>query len=286
MVFPPSGTAGLSIGEVPGGSRPLRGTARVGDMNKREIRIFDDLQHLSWAAATQFEQLARIRSIEKKFFTAALSGGSTPKLLYEILGSADMAGRVRWKNVHLFQVDERAVPPNDPESNYGTIRETLLKSGSVPEENFHRMAAERTDRKQAAQDYAHQLDRVLQPSAGKFPSLDLVLLGMGPDGHTASLFPGTAALQEKVAWVVPNYVEKLSTYRMTLTLPVLNAAGHIIFMVSGQDKAATLHEVLEGPPDQFPAQLIQPVRGKLSWFVDGSAAGRLSADVQGVKPAS
>ena len=143
------------------------------------------------------------------------------------------------------------------------------------------MAAERTDRKQAAQDYAHELDRILQPSPGEFPSLDLVLLGMGPDGHTASLFPGTAALQEKVAWVVPNYVEKLDTFRMTLTLPVLNAAGHIIFMVTGADKAATLHEVLEGEPGQFPAQLIQPGRGKLSWFLDGGAAGMLSAPLGG-----
>jgi 6-phosphogluconolactonase len=250
-------------------------------MRKSEIRIFDDLEQLSWAAATQFEQLARIKSIEHKWFTAALSGGSTPKLLYEILGSSTMAGRVRWKNVHLFQVDERSVPPDDAQSNCRLIRQTLLASGSLPEENFHRMAAERTDRKQAAQDYAQQIDRVLQPAPGEFPRLDLVLLGMGPDGHTASLFPGTAALEEKAAWVVPNYVEKLDTYRMTLTLPVLNAAGHIIFMVTGADKAATLHEVLEGAAGQFPAQLIQPVRGKLSWFLDEGAAGILSAALRG-----
>ena len=255
-------------------------------MTKPEIRIFDDLDHLSWAAATQFEQLARIKSIGKKIFTVALSGGSTPKLLYEILGSTTMAGRVRWKNVHLFQVDERAVPPDDPQSNYRLIRQAMLESGSLPEENFHRMAAERLDRKQAAQDYAHQLDRILQPAAGEFPSLDLVLLGMGPDGHTASLFPGTAALQEKAAWVVPNYVEKLDTFRLTMTLPVLNAAGHVIFMVTGADKAATLHEVLEGPADQFPAQLIQPLRGKVSWLLDGGAAQLLSAALRGVTPAS
>lgn len=255
-------------------------------MSKREIRIFDDLEHLSWAAATQFEQLARIQSIDHKYFTAALSGGSTPKLLYQILGGPDLAGRVRWKNVHLFQVDERSVPPTDPQSNYRLIRETLLVSESLPEENFHRMAAERPDRKQAAQDYAQQIDRIIQPPPGEFPRLDLVLLGMGPDGHTASLFPGTAALDEKTAWVVPNRVEKLDTFRMTLTLPVLNAAAHIIFMVTGADKAATLHEVLEGAPGQFPAQLIQPVRGKVSWLLDGSAAGQLNAALRGVTPAS
>lgn len=255
-------------------------------MRKPEIRIFDDLEQVSVAAAALFEQLVRSKSIGKKRFTAALSGGSTPKRLYEILGGAPVAERLPWPNIHLFQVDERSVPPDDPHSNYGMIRRTLLASGSLPEENFHRMAAERPDRKQAAQDYAQALDRILQPAPGEFPSLDLVLLGMGPDGHVASLFPGTAALEEKVAWVVTNYVEKLSTYRMTLTLPVLNAAAHILFMVSGIEKAEALHEVLEGPPGRFPAQLVAPVRGKLSWFVDREAAGRLSPVPGGVTPAS
>ena len=156
-----------------------------------EIRIFDDLEHLSWAAATRFEEQARIKAIEKKPFSVALSGGSTPKLLYELLGSPTFPGRVRWPNVQLFQVDERCVPPDDPQSNYRMIRQALLESSPLPEENFHRMAAERPDREQAAREYAEELARVLHPAPGEWPRLDLVFLGMGPDGHTASLFPGS-----------------------------------------------------------------------------------------------
>jgi 6-phosphogluconolactonase len=250
-------------------------------MTKPEIRIFDDLEHLSWAAAARFEELARIKAIEKKIFTAALSGGSTPKLLYEILGSPAFAGRVRWPNVHLFQVDERCVGPDEPESNYRLVRRAMLESLPLPEENFHRMAAERPDREQAARDYADDLARILQPAPGTFPRLDLVFLGMGPDGHTASLFPGSAAVDEQVAWVVPNYVGTLQAFRLTLTLPVLNAAAHVIFMVTGADKAATLREVLQGPPERFPAQRIQPARGLVSGFVDKDAAQLLNPAARG-----
>ncbi|MGD1154788.1 MAG: 6-phosphogluconolactonase [Terriglobia bacterium] len=247
----------------------------------RDLRIFDDLEHLSWAAAARFAELARIKAIEKKIFTAALSGGSTPKLLYEILGSPAFTGRVRWPNVHLFQVDERCVLPDDPDSNYRLIHQAMLESSPLPEENFHRMAAERPDHERAARDYADDLARVLQPAPGEFPRLELVFLGMGPDGHTASLFPGSAALDEQTAWVVPNYVEKLKAFRLTLTLPVLNAAAFVIFMVTGADKAVTLCEVLEGPPERFPAQRIQPARGSVSWFVDKGAAQLLSPAAKG-----
>jgi 6-phosphogluconolactonase len=202
----------------------------------------------------------------------ALSGGSTPKLLYELLGSAAFAGRVRWSNVHLFQVDERCVSPDDSQGNYRLIRQAMLGAVPLPEENFHRMAGERLDREQAAREYAEDLARVLHPPLGEWPRLDLVFLGMGADGHTASLFPGSAALEERTAWVVPNLVAKLEAYRLTLTLPVLNAAAHVIFLVAGEDKATTLREVLEGPEGRFPAQLIQPANGRLSWFLDESAA--------------
>jgi len=112
----------------------------------------------------------------------------------------------------------------------------------------------------------------LRPAPGELPRLDLVFLGMGPDGHTASLFPGSQALDERTAWVAPNFAPQLKSYRLTLTLPVLNAAAHVIFLVAGEDKAETLRQVLEGPAGHFPAQLIQPVRGRLSWFLDESAA--------------
>jgi 6-phosphogluconolactonase len=237
-----------------------------------EIRTFEGLEPLSWAAATRFEEQARVKAIEKKPFSVALSGGSTPKPLYELLGSPTFAGRVRWPNVHLFQVDERCVPPDDPQSNYRMIRQALLESAPLPAENFHRMAAERPDRERAAREYAEELAHVLRPAPGEWPRLDLVFLGMGPDGHTASLFPGSAALDERTAWVVPNFAAQLNSFRLTLTLPVLNAAAHVIFLVAGADKAATLRQVLEGPEGRFPAQLIQPASGRLSWFLDESAA--------------
>ncbi len=202
----------------------------------------------------------------------ALSGGTTPKLLFELLASPNFQGRVRWSNLQLFQVDERCVPPDDPQSNYRMIRQALLESVPLPAENFHRMAAECPDREQAAREYAEELARVLHPAPGEWPRLDLVFLGMGPDGHTASLFPGSHALDERSAWVAPNFVAKLDSFRLTLTLPVLNAAAHVIFLVAGADKAETLRQVLEGPEGRFPAQLIQPARGRLSWFLDESAA--------------
>jgi len=247
-----------------------------------EIRIFDGLEPLTWAAATRLEEQARVKVIEKKPFAVALSGGSTPKPLYELLGSATFGGRIRWPNIHFFQVDERCVPPDDAQSNYRMIRQTLLASAPLPNENFHRMAAERPDREQAAREYAEELARVLRPEPGEWPRLDLVFLGMGPDGHTASLFPGSAALDEHTAWVAPNFAPKLNSFRLTLTLPVLNAAAYVIFLVAGQDKAETLSEVLEGPPGRFPAQLVQPANGRLSWFLDRSAAQLLkTADKSG-----
>jgi 6-phosphogluconolactonase len=241
-------------------------------MSQPEIRVFDGLEPLSWAAATRFEEQARVKAIEKKPFSVALSGGSTPKLLFELLASPTFQGRVRWPSVQLFQVDERCVPPGDPQSNYRMIRQALLEATPLPEANFHRMAAERPDREQAAREYAEELGRVLRTAPGEWPRLDLVFLGMGPDGHTASLFPGTPALDERTLWVSPNFAAQLNSFRLTLTLPVLNAAAHVIFLVAGADKAETLRQVLEGPAGQFPAQLIQPGNGRLSWLLDESAA--------------
>jgi 6-phosphogluconolactonase len=245
-------------------------------MPETEIRVFEHPGHLYWAAAERFEESARAKAIEEKVFTVALSGGSTPKPLYEILGGAVFAGRVRWVNLQLFQVDERSVAPDAPESNYRLIREAMLESSVLPEENFHRMQAERPDREQAARDYAEDLARVLAPAPGEFPRLELIYLGMGSDGHTASLFPGSPALDEQRLWVVSNYVAQLQAYRLTLTLPVLNAAAHVIFMVTGADKARALREVWEGPAGRLPAQRVQPAHGRVSWFVDRDAARLLS----------
>jgi 6-phosphogluconolactonase len=245
---------------------------------KPEIRIFDDLEQLSWAAAARFEEQVRVKALEKKSFSVALSGGTTPKRLYELLGSRTFAGRVRWPYVQVFQVDERCVPPDDPQSNYHMIRQALLASGPLPEENFHRLAAERPDREQAARAYAEEMARILLPEPGEWPRLDLIFLGIGADGHTASLFPGSKALDERTDWVTPSFAAQHNSYRLTLTLPVLNAAARVIFLVAGADKAETLRQVLEGPEGHFPAQLVQPAHGRLSWFIDEGAACLLEAN--------
>jgi len=250
-------------------------------MVKNDVKVFSTLEEMSWAAACAFEDLARLKLIEDKTFCAALSGGLTPRLLYQILAGRTLVGRIEWKNVQLFQVDERCVPPDHPDSNYRMIREALLESGEIPPENFHRMQAERPDLDQAARDYAAELARVLQPQNGLRPRLDIVFLGMGPDGHTASLFPGTAALEEQNVWVRPNNVERLGMRRLTMTLPLLNSAAHVIFLVAGADKAETLRKVLEGPPGELPAQRIQPVDGSLSWFLDEAAARKLTLPPRG-----
>lgn len=215
-------------------------------MPKPEIRIFDGLEPMSWAAAGRVEEQARVKAMEKKTLSVALSGGLTPRPFYQLLGSPTFAGRVRWPNVHFFQVDERCVPPDNAQSNYRMIRETLLDSAPLPNENFHRMRAELPDREQAAREYAEEMAHILHPAPGEWPQLDLVFLGIGAgNGHTASLFPKSPALGEHTSWVVPNFVSELNSYRITMTFPVLNAARNVIFLVSGADKAETIRLILE-----------------------------------------
>lgn len=250
-------------------------------MAKASVKVFPMLEELSWAAAARFEDLSRISAIEKRKFCVALSGGLTPKLLYQILGSETFAGRIRWENVHIFEVDERSVPPDHPQSNYGMIREALLSRISIPEENVHRLAGEAEDLDEVCRQYSAELARVLQPQKDEFPRLDMVILGMGPDGHTASLFPSSEALEEKTLWVRPNYIEKLKMHRLTLTFPVLNAAREVLILIAGADKAETVRKALEGPPGQFPVQRIDPVNGRLNWFLDEAAARLLSPQPKG-----
>lgn len=248
-------------------------------MSHSNTQVFENLDDLSVAAARRFEMLARQKVSLGQTFSLALSGGSTPRRLYQML--ADPALCIAWDRVHLFQVDERCVPPDDPESNYRMIRDALLGRVPIPKDNFHRIAAEREDRDEAARDYAAELARILQPKAGEWPRFDLIFLGMGADGHTASLFPSSAALQERKLWVRANYSERLGKHRITLTFPVLNAASEIIFLVSGEDKAETLWQVLEGRPGIFPAQGVKPQNGLLSWFVDKGSARLLAPSTDG-----
>jgi 6-phosphogluconolactonase len=210
-------------------------------------------------------------------FTWALSGGSTPRRLYTLLASARFAKRVDWSHVHFFWSDERCVPPEDAESNYRMARETLLDAVKPPPENVHRILGE-AEPSRAATSYEEVLrEHFHAREDASPPRFDLVLLGMGTDGHTASLFPGTAPLFDKTRWVMANHVEEISSWRVTLTPVIINAAEQIVFLVVGADKADRLKQVLQRKPDveALPAQLIQPTHGELLWLVDADAGARL-----------
>jgi 6-phosphogluconolactonase len=253
-------------------------------MTDRIIRVFADAEAVSRAAAQEFVRCAGPAIAARGRFAVALSGGSTPRRLYQLLAAEPFRAQVDWSRVDFFWGDERCVPPDHPDSNYRMAREAMLEKLPVPADRVHRMEAERADRDAAARDYEQTLARVLGvPAGGEPPALDLILLGLGPDGHTASLFPHTAALAEKSRWVVVNYVPKFNTDRLTLTAPVLNQAREVLFLVAGADKAEPLAEVLEGPPDpeRLPAQMIRPAQGRLVWYVDRLAAARLSPAVAG-----
>lgn len=245
---------------------------------QRTIRRFPDAEALSRAAAEEFVRLARSAIDTGGRFTVALSGGSTPRRLYQLLAAAPLREQVDWTRVEFFWGDERSVPPTHKDSNYRMAREAMLDTLDVPAGHVHRLHGESSDLDTAAQSYQAELARVFGiPPTGDPPRFDLVLLGMGPDGHTASLFPHTAALQETVRWVVPNRVPQKNTDRLTLTVPVLNAAAVVLFLIAGEDKTDRLAEVLEGPPDtaRLPSQLIRPYDGQLLWFVDTAAAKKL-----------
>ena len=239
-----------------------------------EIRVFQNRDELNRATAERFSQVAQRCVGAGSLFSAALSGGSTPRELYQLLAGPDFVRRTPWDATHLFQVDERAVPPDHPESNFRMIREAMLERAPLPSEHFHRMAAELPNLEEAARRYEEEIAEVLRPQPSEMPYFDLILLGLGPDGHTASLFPGTAALDEQKRWVVPNRVEKLNTWRLTLTFPVINAAGAVIFLVAGPEKAETVRRVLHpsGAAESLPAERVQPSGGRLAWFLDKSAA--------------
>ena len=248
-------------------------------MPNRIVRRYADAKQLSRAAADEWVRIAKAAIAARGRFTIALGGGSTPRLLYQLMAEEPLRSQVDWRRVEFFWGDERAVPPEHADSNYGMADKALLKKLALPAAQMHRMEAERTDRDAAARDYQAELARVHGVSAdGEPPVLDLVLLGMGPDGHTASLFPHTTALKETRRWVVSNFVPKFNADRLTMTTAILNRAANVLFLVAGADKAPVLVEVLEGPPDpeRLPSQTIQPAAGTLTWLVDEAAAANLT----------
>ena len=238
------------------------------------IRVFDDAESLSQAAAQRFAEIARDSVERSGRFGVALAGGSTPKRVYKLLAGDDFRDAVDWTKCHVFFGDERCVPPDDAESNFRMANEALLSRVAVPLENVHRMKGE-GDAVANARAYEDEL-RDFFPGE-EWPAFDLVMLGLGEDGHTASLFPHTEALRETRAWVSANWVEKLGAFRLTLTGPAINRARNVMFVVAGAGKVGPLVEVLKGAhnPERLPAQLIRPVSGTLEWFVDRAASSKL-----------
>jgi len=256
-----------------------------------QIRIYRDAQELALKAARRFARLADQYVLGCGRFTVALSGGSTPRALFSLLAAEPFLETVPWSSIYFFWGDERCVPPDDPESNYRMTNETLLSKAPVPRANIFRIPAEK-DPHTAAEEYSMTLRQFFITGPGavrsataplaSLPRFDLVMLGMGPDGHTASLFPGTEGLQVSDRIAVANYVEKFKAYRITLTAATINNARNVTFLVAGEDKAATLKEVIEGAsqPERYPSQLIRPSNGALLWLVDEAAARLLTAETR------
>lgn len=244
----------------------------------REVRILANANAIAQTAAAEFVEAALDAVRTKDSFSVALSGGSTPKALYGLLvNNPVLQAMMPWRKIQFFFGDERHVPPDDPESNFRMALETMLAKAPVHSKQVHRIRTEIGNAAEAAAEYERNLRSSFGLQVGQVPRFDLVLLGMGPEGHTASLFPGTQALKEKQHLVVHNWVGKLYTNRITLTPPVLNNAARVVFMVHGAEKAPALKAVLEGPcePEQLPAQIVRPREGEVLWLVDSTAAGML-----------
>lgn len=244
---------------------------------KPQIVICPDIQTLAQEASERFGQLAAQAVTERGRFLVALAGGSTPETTYMLLANEPYRTRVSWQKIHVFWSDERCVPPDNPESNYRMVHKTLLSQVPIPSENIHRMAGERDNPAEAAHEYAEVLRNCFHLKESTWPRFDLILLGMGEDGHVASLFPETGVLEEVHDMVVALYVPELKAYRLTLTLPVLNQAAHVVFLVTGRAKAAALRSVLEEGPEAgaLPAHRVRPAKGELLWLVDREAASLL-----------
>jgi 6-phosphogluconolactonase len=250
---------------------------------EREIRILPDGAAIAKRAAQEFVQAAQDAVRAKNSFNVALAGGSTPKALYGLLvNDSTLRSQVPWDKMHLFFGDERHVPPDHSESNFRMATEVMISKSPLKPEQVTRIKGEYPDTDQAALEYEKALREYFKLKDGEFPRFDLLLAGMGNEGHTLSLFPGTKALLADGRIAVRNWVGKLYTERITLTAPAASNAAEIIFMVTGADKALALKAVLEGPfePDQLPAQLLQPKSGKLLWLVDVGAGGMLTSGIR------
>jgi 6-phosphogluconolactonase len=240
------------------------------------IEILPDESHLAEAAADRFIGIVEATLRYRQIADVALAGGSTPKAMNALLAAAPRRGHVAWDRVRFFFGDERTVAPEDAESNYRMTRESLFDPLGIPADHVFRMHGE-DDPQKAAAAYAEVLVREL----GSRPRFDLLYLGMGPDGHTASIFPGTYAGIDDTKLVVANWVEQFKTWRITLTPHVINDATHVAITTGGSAKADALHGVLDGPhdPNTYPVQLVAPTDGELHWLIDEAAAAKLARRV-------
>ncbi|MBV9712211.1 MAG: 6-phosphogluconolactonase [Ktedonobacteraceae bacterium] len=244
------------------------------------VAIYPDIDTLSQEAARYVVRVASEAITTHGRFTLVLAGGTTPKKLYGLLASEPYREQIDWALTEIFWSDERCVPPDSEDSNYHLAQQVLLGQIPIPAEQIHRMPADADDRDQASLTYTQEIQRVFGTNG--VPSFDLIQLGMGPEGHTASLFPHQASLHEQTRLVIPVSVPKPPPPRLTFTPPLLNAASHVLFLVTGQDKADVLQAVLEGAynPDEYPAQIIRPPKGEVTWMLDPAAASKLRAQHQ------
>ncbi len=244
------------------------------------VSIFADTDALSQAAAHYIVRVAQESISAHGSFTLALSGGSTPKKLYSMLAEDPYRSEIDWTHVDIFWSDERCVPPNDAESNYNMAQQVLLSKVPIPANQIHRMPADQADRDAAS--YAYTQDMQQTFGSDGVPNFDLIQLGMGPEAHTASLFPHQASLHEQQRLVMPVVVSKPPPPRLTFTPRLLNAASHVLFLVTGAEKQDAVQAVLEGQyqPDEYPAQIVKPSRGEVTWMLDEAAAAKLQRKAQ------
>lgn len=242
---------------------------------KGKLLVAPDSAALFEAAAELFVHDATEAIKDRALFAVALSGGSTPKALFELLASDPWRLRLDWSKVHLFWGDERWVPASDSRSNYHMTYETLISKVPIPAENVHRVQTDSGEPQEAAANYESEIRAIL----GKDPQLDLSLLGLGTNGHTASLFPHRPTLHVQDHLVVADYVDEVQMYRITFTVPLINASRVVLFLLGGKDKAEVLRDVVRGPhhPQQLPAQLIQATSGTQTWLTDEAAAAEISS---------
>lgn len=248
-----------------------------------QVRILADGAAIARYAAQRFVEIAAASAKQNGAFRVALSGGSTPKALYSLLVTDPaLRSQMPWDKTFLFFGDERHVPPDDPQSNFRMATEAMISKSPLKPEQVLRIKGEVAEAEQAALQYEKELRAHFHLSDGQFPRFDLVLLGMGSEGHVASLFPGTKALRENHRIVVHNWVGKVLMDRITLTAPAINNAAHVVAMVTGSEKAPALTAVLERvyEPEQLPAQLIRPVNGELLWLVDTAAGSMLTRAIR------